>query len=140
MSSDELPSLGRARPKWILPVAIIAAVVAVGGIAAYLISKPHPTAATTTKAEPPKKAEPAAEEPVNAGAFVPPPSQDQERAKDVNLEPREVEPKAAHEQEKGPARLDSLDRLPTGNAVKKKSGAKSGGKTASGAGFKAVGD
>jgi serine/threonine protein kinase len=140
MASDELPSLGPTPPKWILPVAIIAAVVAGGGVAAYLLSRPHATTATTTEIEPPKKAEPAGEESAKIGAFVPPPSQDQERAQrdpNLNLQPREVEPKAAHEPEKVPARIE---RLPTGNAGKKKGAKSGGGKPASSGGFKAVGD
>jgi serine/threonine protein kinase len=150
MSSVELPSLAPTRPKWILPVAIIAAVVACGGVAAYLLSKPH-TLPATTETEPAKTAkttaEPATEEPSSAGAFVPPPSQEQARAQrdpSVNPEPREVEPKAAHEAEKVPDKadkVDKVDRLPTGNAGKKRTGAKSsGGKPASSGGFKAVGD
>jgi serine/threonine protein kinase len=135
MSSDEIPSLEPTRPKWILPVALIAAVVAVGGVAAYLLSKPNTTAAVPTETEPAKKAEPAAEEPAKTGAFVPPPSQDPNGAKDINLEPREAEPKEAH----GPEKI--VDRIPTGNAGKRKSGTKSvGGRPASSGGFKAVGD
>jgi hypothetical protein len=152
MSSDEVPFLGPTRPKWLLPVAIIAAVVAIGGVAAYFLSNPHTTATTATENEPPKRVEPAAEEPLNTGAFVPPPSPDQERAKAVNLQPREVEPKEAYEPEKVPSRparparedgadrVDRVDRLPPGNAGKRKAGAKSGGKAASSGGFKAVGD
>ena len=140
MASDELPSLKPTRPKWILPVAIIAAVVAGGGVAAYLLSKPH-TAPATTETEPAKQTEPATEEPTKTGAFVPPPSQEQERAPrdpSVNLEPREAEPKAAHEPEKD---REKVDRLPTGKVGKKKTGTKSGGgKAASSGGFKAVGD
>jgi serine/threonine protein kinase len=148
MSSDEVPSLAPTRPKWLLPVAIIAAVVAVGGVTAYFLSKPHATTAATTEPEPVKKAEPTTEEPLGAGAFVPPPSQEQERAKELNVQPREIEPKEVREPEKVPARaarpdrvdkVDKGDRSPTSNAAKKKTGAKPVGKAA-GSGFKAVGD
>jgi serine/threonine protein kinase len=66
------PDLSPERPKWLLPVAIIVPLVALGIVGAYLLSRP-PTPPATPEAERSSKSVPAPEsEPSKPAGFVPP--------------------------------------------------------------------
>jgi serine/threonine-protein kinase len=64
------------KPKWVIPVVLIALVVGLGGAAAYFLTRPQPTPPTASEHEPVKKDEPSAQaEPAKKNSEFAPPSE-----------------------------------------------------------------
>jgi serine/threonine protein kinase len=118
---------GPARPKWLIPVAIIVPLVVLGIVGAYLLSRPTPSPAPQaeqkSKPEPPREPEP----PAKPTGFVPP-------TEPPPPPPRQAEAPESTTQAAQHAEAEKLDR----KATKKKPPA--GKKPEGGSPFKAVGD
>jgi eukaryotic-like serine/threonine-protein kinase len=120
-------------PKWLLPIAIIVAIVVLGILVSYFLTRPKPTPPPVAEPERPAKPEPAdePEPPVQPTGFVPPdplPSPNEGAAAQEPTRPRKLLP------------ATEPDRTVARKVPKKKSATSKRAEPSAGGEFKAVGD